>query len=246
METEAVICSINDVKYSNVSRSLGACPALGVSRIERISDARSMCEGNNRGAKRTNAEWLIFCHDDIEVLAARGETLERAFQTLDVFGVCGTARLVGPNWYDCDPNYLRGSVLSPVPRGGGFEYQIFGVDQDRIERVQALDGIFIACRREVWEQLKFDESLPGFHAYDIDFSYRAYLAGFRVGLLTDLILYHASHVGDFTDAKVREWEASQELLRRKFNLRGTGDGYVKHKIVQVSDIDIFKMSLAGG
>jgi len=57
----------------------------------------------------------------------------------------------------------------------------------------ALDGVFIATHRRVWEALRFDEQcFDGFHLYDIDFTYRAHRAGFRLAVPLDLLLIHYS------------------------------------------------------
>jgi GT2 family glycosyltransferase len=62
-----------------------------------------------------------------------------------------------------------------------------------------IDGVFMACRRQVWEAIRFDEAgLPGFHFYDIDFSLRA--AETTRVVVTDRIgLVHHTLGGDFGD-----------------------------------------------
>ena len=45
----------------------------------------------------------------------------------------------------------------------------------------------------MWEALRFDEQcFDGFHLYDIDFTYRAHRAGFRLAVPLDLLLIHYS------------------------------------------------------
>ena len=47
-----------------------------------INDAKSMCEGYNRGIALANGTFFIFCHDDIECIAEDITTsLELAFRT---------------------------------------------------------------------------------------------------------------------------------------------------------------------
>ena len=56
-----------------------------------------------------------------------------------------------------------------------------------------LDGVFLAARREVFSTVEFDEAtFDGFHLYDIDWSYRAAKAGFRLGAAGDLLVVHDS------------------------------------------------------
>ena len=81
---------------------------------------------------------------------------------------------------------------------------------------QALDGLFIGCHRRLFDALMgFDEaSYKGFLGYDIDFSFRAALAGARVGIVSNLTLFHDSHVGEFSAGKFAEWEAAQIEFQR--------------------------------
>src|SRR5262245_3764260 len=65
-----------------------------------------------------------------------------------------------------------------------------------VNRAQAVDGMFIGAWRQAAERLRWDEvNVPGFHLYDIDFSYRAHLAGMRVGVAADILVLHASRGG---------------------------------------------------
>jgi glycosyltransferase involved in cell wall biosynthesis len=231
----AIICSIDDAKFARASASLTRSAPLGISSVIRIADARAICEAYNRGARASVSDWIVFCHDDIEILNCDPRDLRDAMASFDVFGACGAARVATANWYDADPNHLRGSVFAPAVLRNGFEHQIFS-RVGPLSRVATLDGIFIACRREVWQQLMFDENLPGFHGYDFDFCYRAHLLGFRVGVVASLLLYHASHVGDFSAEKIISWEATQATLAHKFNLRGRGQGYTKHNTLPYDDL----------
>jgi GT2 family glycosyltransferase len=58
---------------------------------------------------------------------------------------------------------------------------------------QMLDGVFLAARRSLLQTLQFDEeTFDRFHFYDLDYSYRAHLAGARVAICLDIALFHDS------------------------------------------------------
>jgi GT2 family glycosyltransferase len=81
----------------------------------------------------------------------------------------------------------------------------------RIREAQGLDGVFIAARREWIARVGLDaERIRGFHFYDLDFTYRAYLAGARITIASDLALVHRSH-GTFDAA----WSAAQSAFGKK-------------------------------
>ncbi len=185
--------------------------------VIRITDARSMADGYNRGASRAHADWMLFCHDDIAILSeAPLNALREAMRENDMFGVCGTRRLTSPNWYDSGQPYTFGSVVAPLPSSPWRrELQVFGLSPQRIiNNVQALDGICIACRRSTFDTLKgFDEEhFPSFMGYDIDFSFRGFRCGARVGIQTSLLLLHLSITSAFSAQKMSDWrQAMQDL-----------------------------------
>lgn len=55
-----------------------------------------------------------------------------------------------------------------------------------------LDGVFLAMRHELFNQIKFDETLPGFHGYDIDICTQSVLAGYDNYVVYDILIEHFS------------------------------------------------------
>ena len=97
-----------------------------------------------------------------------------------------------------------------------------------VEKIQALDGVFFGMRREVWETVRFDEaSFDGFHIYDIDFTYRAHLAGYRLAVPMDLLLIHFS-LGGY-DLK---WQAGNLKFLRKFPELSSLPAMCRHSSLQ--------------
>ncbi|WP_250865914.1 glycosyltransferase [Caballeronia sp. INSB1] len=213
-------------------------PKLEVIRIE---DAKSMAEGYNRGAERATGQWIFFCHDDIGILDHDADRiLSDAMSNSDLFGPCGTTRLISGNWYDAGEPYNMGAVVAPDPgRQGEYRLELFGRSPKRhVAGIQALDGLFIACTRKVYDVLRgFDETrLKGFHTYDIDFTFRAYLAGFACIVANELTLLHDSNVSEFSEQKLDEWKNEQTRFEQRFEhyLEKTG-GLRKHDNFPLDD-----------
>jgi GT2 family glycosyltransferase len=80
-----------------------------------------------------------------------------------------------------------------------------------------LDGAFFCARREVVDGARFDSAtFDGSHLYDIDFSYRAHLAGFCIGVTHDIVIAHEP-VGNFNET----WKIYAHRFMAKFPaLRG--------------------------
>ena len=216
-----IVNSIDDEQFAQLEENLRKAFAPEVPNIIRVPDARSMAEGLNRGARTTSSEWLIFCHDDIRIIGDPKAVVAEAMATTDIFGPCGTVRLTSGNWYDAGHPYLFGHVVAPnLRQQGKFELQIFGMSEcNVVTGGEALYGIWIACRRSLFDTLAgFDEATyTDFVGYDIDFSFRAALAGARVGIVTGLTLFHDSHVGRFSKEKLALWEKTQRDFELMFS-----------------------------
>jgi glycosyltransferase involved in cell wall biosynthesis len=187
-----VICSVEAHKFALVSERYRHLFGGEPHEIIGVHDARSLCEGYNRGLDKSSGDIVIFCHDDIEILTpAFTERLKRHLDRFDGIGVAGTNRLVGPGWVSAGPPHIFGQVAHFNPATGECNVFIYGVPRPAIAGMQAMDGLFLAFRRGVVERLRWDqETFTGFHLYDIDLTFRAYLAGYRLAVVNDLPMIH--------------------------------------------------------
>ena len=97
-------------------------------------------------------------------------------------------------------------------RDGGYSVNIYGIDAPVSTGLQGVDGCLFAARREVVAQVGFDAAtFDAFHGYDLDFSFSAHRAGFRVGTSAEIVAIHAS-TGVFDDA----WKVYAERFERKY------------------------------
>lgn len=190
----AIVCSIRPDYFAQVSRELEKQFSAHALEIIGIHDAVSLCEGYNRGAAKSTGDILVFCHDDIAFAQEDfGARVVGHLQDYDLIGVIGADRIVNGNWGYAGPPHLHGQIIHRPPDGAGHLYLAAGFHADPAENIQALDGVFMAARRHVWEALRFDEAnFDAFHLYDVDFSYRAHLAGYRCAVPLDLLLIHFS------------------------------------------------------
>ncbi|MEO8485108.1 MAG: glycosyltransferase [Betaproteobacteria bacterium] len=199
-----VICSVDAAKFAGVTHSLERCLDGAPHEIVGVHDARSLCEGWARGLARARGAIVVFCHDDIEVHAERlARTLARHLERFDIVGVAGTRRCVGMDWSEAGIEHAQGAVVHD--RGEHPEFCFYGADGDgeAAPGMQAMDGVFLATRRDVAESIGFDaHTFDGWHGYDADFTFRAHLARFRLGVALDLPVVHAS-AGRRDDARMR-------------------------------------------
>ncbi len=210
-----IICSITPAKLARITANLETLVPKASLEIIHISDARSMGDGYNLGARQANGDILIFCHDDIELLTADfASKIVARLENFDLLGVAGSRWLRDAMWVSAGLPYTRGQVVHLLDDRPGATYSAFGSGSPVQGDMQALDGLFLATRREVWSDIGFDEGYRGFHMYDIDFSFRCYLAGRRVAVCNDILIAHYS-LGKFGEA----WKTEADRFTAKFSER---------------------------
>jgi len=230
-----IICSIDPAKYEAVCNCYGRLMSGEDFEIIGIHDAKSLCEGYNRGIKMSKGEYLIFSHDDLEILNIDFIVrLKKHLLEYDIVGLAGTTRLVNGSWISAGVPYLLGQMAYPEPEGKGYFVYIYGVPRNFTPDVQAVDGVFFATRRNVAEYIAFDEeNFDGFHLYDLDFSFSSYLFGFRVGVCMDIAAIHYSkqmYDHQWSKYKTRfEQKFSEYLLKAPIRLTEYASVFVKTK-----------------
>lgn len=189
-----VICSINPEKFARVTANFAALLDGSDYEIIGIHDARSLCEGYNRGFAQSSGGIVVFCHDDIEILAPDFETRLRAhMERFDIIGAVGSDYHRGASWLHSGWPHQHGQVAHLMRNPAHYRVDIYRVDGPVKTAVHTLDGLFLAARRAVVEAVGFDEEMfDGFHLYDMDFTYSAFRAGYRLAVCHDLWIVHAS------------------------------------------------------
>lgn len=205
-----VVCSISPEKFSRISAQYRRLLRDEPHEIIGIHDARSLCEGYNRGLAASRGDIVIFCHDDIEIWTLDlAERVKRHLARFDCIGVTGTNLLVSANWCEAGPPHIFGQVATPSDNS--YQVGIFGSARRVMGGMHALDGLFLAFRRPVIEHIRWDaETFTGFHCYDVDCTYRAHLAGYRLGIAMDLAILHHSH-GNYGEA----WKHAARVFHRR-------------------------------
>ncbi|BCA79137.1 glycosyltransferase [Desulfuromonas sp. AOP6] len=197
-----ITCSVDDTKFSRLQSSLNQSFSEPFELI-RIPDAQSLCEGYNRGIREARGDVLVFCHDDIEFFNENlGSRLHQSLESCDIVGVAGTSRLVEGNWIAAGHPYIHGQVAH-LTKGKADTYELCiygnGRDPELVPGIQALDGLFFAVRRDVFKEVSFDEDLfDGFHLYDLDFTYTAFLKGYRIAVDHRINVLHSS-AGNYSE-----------------------------------------------
>ncbi len=209
MHFSVIICSIDAWKFAQSSQCYERLLAGFSHEIIGIHDASSLTEGYSRGMGRAQGDILIFSHDDLLILDPdfAGKIGER-LQVYDILGFAGTTCLTGSAWFSAGQPWLRGAVAHAKPGESRLNLSVYGAAEWPVSgNIQAIDGLCMVATRAAALATGFDTTtFNGFHLYDLDFSFSAFLAGRKIGVCCDIPLIHASG-GNFASREYAEYAA---------------------------------------
>lgn len=193
-----IICSIDAAKFAQVTQCYERLLAGRPLEIIGIHDATSLCEGYNRGIAQASGDILVFSHDDIVILdtqfADKVEArLADKVEAPALLGFAGTTQVRDAHWWAAGAASQRGAVAHAAPRAHMLSLFVYGVGENPVDSVQAIDGLCMIAHRRAVDTVQFDATtFDGFHLYDMDFSYRVHLAGLGVAVMNDVPIIHMS------------------------------------------------------
>lgn len=148
-----------------------------------------ICEAYNKGASMAQYDYLLFLHEDVLF-----ETQNWGKELMKLFNLenCGVIGVAGSDYYGYVP-YQWANRKSKIHIIQSNKLQN---KKDRIlrknfpknsnvEKVKTLDGVFLACHKNIYLESPFEINLNGYHGYDILFSLK--IAKKRQNYISDKI-----------------------------------------------------------
>lgn len=182
-----VVCSINPSKLAefkkNIAETIGVGIEYEILTAYNLVDPRPIAKVYNQIAARARYPYLLFIHEDAGFISKdwfREIEPKLKEKNCGVIGFAGSKVMFNvPGGWFMDPRWI---VVNLNQSG---EYCCVNSETERPwNEVVTVDGFAMFVRREVWEEMPFDEeALTGFHCYDIDFSlsvskkYKNYVCG---------------------------------------------------------------------
>jgi hypothetical protein len=199
-----VICSINTDYLSKIKENISSTIGVEYELLvwNNLPENKGICEVYNMMAAKAKFEYICFVHEDLDFQTRDwGKKLVSLFESNTEIGVIGVAGCkyksrVFSGWYTAIKELDCCNIIHRFPWGDELLF-MKPDDSKMLEEVVCLDGVFICCKKQIWQQVKFDETnLTGFHFYDIDFSLKAtkYSA---VVVTYEIDIMHITLGGDF-------------------------------------------------
>lgn len=133
----------------------------------------------NKGVAAAKYDLLCFMHEDIEIHTQNwGEIVVKHFNSNLNLGVLGIAGSDGKTSIPSGCHIVYGSYYMNLIQHYKFQEtppkriclpENFD-DSKELHQVVCVDGVWFCCSKQIAKKNPFDESLKGFHGYDIDFS----------------------------------------------------------------------------
>ena len=181
--------------------------------IEIINNGESLTHAYNRGLKQAKNDIVVYCHDDLTIESKQwGKKLLKQFQKNPEYGIIGVAgskyMAESGQWWS-DKNKMFGRVQHTHEGKTWLSSYSEDLGQE-LEEVVVVDGVFFAVDKSKLK-VEFNESVEGFHFYDVTFCFENYLKGLKVGVTTLVRVNHQS-IGMTNES----WETNRQQFAETF------------------------------
>jgi Glycosyltransferase like family len=224
-----VICHRSINLLEQFKRSLAETIGLEYELIvvDNSTGRYGICQAYNLGGKQAKYDLICFVHEDILFHTQNwGKLLLQHFNdpSVGAVGVAGS-KIFGKKWFTFGGNKGFGkiNILQHTPKGKIVHLQKIDPNA-KAGDVVSLDGVFIACRKSIFENILFDEvQLKNFHCYDMDFSLRVSQQS-RVQVAYDILIEHISTANydarffkEFDAHFMPKWKGQLPLISSDFD-----------------------------
>jgi hypothetical protein len=174
-----VVCSIDDKLYEAFSASVAQTIGTNyeIVRIDNRTANKNLGRVYNEGAAKARYDHLLFVHEDVLFNSNDwGKLLLQYFNDLPdpgIIGIMGSDYIsyVANGWYVRDQSRIFAHLIQQYKYTSKEPVKV-DINSQKSAKVFTTDGVFMAVTKQVWQTHLFDESVEGFHGYDLSFSLR--------------------------------------------------------------------------
>ena len=201
----------NNEKYVDYLKK--TCGIKNVEVIQKVNNGeKSLSQVYNEIIDESTNDIIIFCHDDLEFDTSNwGKRIIKHFVKSDfgILGVAGTTEIPKSGMWWEDKRKMIG-IVNHKHEGKKWESKYSKSWGDDISESCIVDGLFIAIDKTKIKE-RFDESVEGFHFYDVYFSVKNFLGGVKIGVIFNVRLTHLS-IGQTNES----WEEKRQIFSTEY------------------------------
>lgn len=182
--------------------------------IEKVNNGeKNLSQVYNEILSESIYDVVVLCHDDIYFDTNNwAKKISKHFEKSEfaILGMAGTTHMPksGMWWEDRSKMY---GIVNHESGGKKWESRYSDSFGNDIKEVVVVDGVFIAVNKKKIKE-NFDESVIGFHLYDINFCFKNFLRDVKIGVITDVRITHKS-IGMTNE----QWDKNREIFAEKYS-----------------------------
>ena len=191
--------------------------SCGVHKVEVIPfenpGTHSLSEVYNILLEKSSNNIVILCHDDIYFEKKNwGSKILKHFKRNPEYGILGAAGSKylpkSGMWWEINTEMF--GIVNHEHQGKKWTSKYSESKGSNLDDTVIVDGLFIAINKKNIKKT-FNEEVKGFHFYDVDFSFRNYLEGVKIGVFYDVRITHLS-VGQTNE----QWEKNRVEFAERY------------------------------
>jgi glycosyltransferase involved in cell wall biosynthesis len=181
--------------------------------IEKINNGeKSLSQVYNEIISESENDIIVLCHDDI-LFETNGwySKLLKHFEKTEygIIGVAGTTYMPSSGmWWEQKGRMV--GIVNHEHEGKKWVSKYSDSFGNGIRDTVIVDGLFIVIDRRRIKHT-FDESVPGFHMYDVNFCFKNFLENVKVGVITNIRITHKS-IGMVN----QQWDDNRKMFAEKY------------------------------
>ena len=181
--------------------------------IEKINNGeKSLSQVYNEIINESETDIIVLCHDDIlfETNGWYSKILKHFDKTeYGIIGVAGTTYMPSSGmWWEQKGRMI--GIVNHEHEGKKWVSKYSDSFGNGIRDTVIVDGLFIVIDKTKIKHT-FDESVPGFHMYDVNFCFKNFLEGVKVGVITNIRITHKS-IGMVN----QQWDENRKMFAEKY------------------------------
>jgi len=181
--------------------------------IQKVNNgSKSLSQVYNEIINESKNDIVVFCHDDLEFDTKDwGKRIIKHFEKSDfgILGVAGTTEIPKSGMWWEDKRKMIG-IVNHKHEGKKWESKYSKSWGDEISECCFVDGLFIAVNKKRIKE-NFDESVKGFHFYDVYFSVKNFLQNVKIGTIYNVRITHLS-IGQTNES----WEENRKVFEEDY------------------------------
>lgn len=194
-----IVCSrhkkLPDYFLKNIEETVGT--EYEIIHMDNSENQYSIFAAYNQGFARSKYPYLCFVHEDVKFHTPNwGENVIEHLQKqkTGIVGLAGgnLASRIPASW----SAFMSSIKIIQADKTGRKPLRYIHHPSDFAEKSRSvilLDGVLLCMKRELMQEIKFDEQFDGFHGYDFDISIQSTVAGYTNYVMYDVDLEHFSH-----------------------------------------------------